>query len=185
MQLRQLHTRSPYGRGDAELMGWKRDIEDLGLFLAAIIVVLMMFVGCGIQLDPARILPPPPRAAEATSVVLAFYHANGNGMPPITWYSTEPDGPCAGSFTAPDGSCVDGLEVNGWGGELGNSGRIVVGVYPDLARSWIILAHEIAHWRYDADGHPAAVFGDFDHTGIDGGAAGDAESALTRWETGQ
>jgi hypothetical protein len=28
-------------------MGWKRDIEDLGLFLAAIIVVLMMFIGCG------------------------------------------------------------------------------------------------------------------------------------------
>ena len=162
------------------LMGWKRDIEDLVVFGLALAVVFAMFLGCGIQLDPARLVAAPPGSSEAISVVLASYHTNGNGMPPIAWYSPEPDGPCSGAFSAPsDGTCVAGFEIDG---SWGRSGHIVVMVYPDLHQSWIILAHEIAHWRYDVDGHPAAVFGDFDHTGVDGGSAGIADAALATWE---
>jgi hypothetical protein len=173
LHLRKLRTRPPRRR-EAELMGWKRDVEDLGMFLAAVLIVFMMFMGCGIQLDPARILPAPDRADEAVAIVLKSYLSKGHGMPPITWYSPDDTESCAG-VTAPDGSCVYGWEINGW---WFDSGHIVVTVYPDLTKTWQVLAHEIAHWRFGVDGHPVWTFGDFDHTGVDGGPVGAADAEL-------
>lgn len=153
-------------------------MEDLGLFLAACLVVFMMFLGCGYPIDQERVVAAPPGASEATQAILTSYRSNGRDMPPVTWYSPEASGPCVGTFTNPKGDCASGLQWGGFGSW--HSGHIIVEVFPDLRITWDVLAHEIAHWRFDVDGHPAYVFGDYLTTGVDGAVVAKAVEAVDK-----
>ncbi len=151
------------------------------------LVLIGMLVGCGkLEIDQRLVVPAPVSAPEAIRVVLASYGSNGSGVPPITWYRPDDQGPCAGfGFVDPqDGTCVLGLEDDALH-VFADSGEIVVMVSPDLHKSYVVLAHELAHWRWGGDfgeGHPAPIFGDYATTGVYGGAAGRAIAKLAEWE---
>lgn len=138
------------------------------------------------DIDPAKIVPAPGHTGEALRVIFKTYAMDGEGLPPVTWYRPDVDGKCPGRFEdASDGACVAGLE-NSAEPLLGYSGHIIVLRYDsDIAFSWNLLAHEIAHWRYgyDDDGHPPAVFGSYATTGVDGAIVGRADAALAAWES--
>jgi hypothetical protein len=138
--------------------------------LAALAVAL---VGCHLEIDEGRLIPPPERSAEAIATIMETYGAPHLGVPTIYWYGPSADPACPGFKR--DGECDDGDTQNhlAW---FADDEMIVVVMGPLSESS---LAHELAHYRFVVDsGHPATYFGDYDRTGVDGGIVGKANAAL-------
>ncbi len=114
----------------------------------AILVALVTIgsIGCGqvdVAIDQSKLVEPP---ANADAAIAATCEAFAITSPPRFWfYAADPEHCDADTFLYDDGKC--------WGGLQGANGILLAVPVSTKTASDTAIVHELAHWKWDDQGH--------------------------------
>ncbi len=102
--------------------------------MKAATALALLVIGCGprVTVDPAKVVDPPPRAAEALNAIVSFYGMSS--APRVVWYGQNFD--CPNYQFVQDGECVTGTS---------DDGLVVLSTLGGAPIHATPLAHETGH----------------------------------------